>query len=142
MRRAHRTALLTVLLAAAFAAPAVAAPTAAGVTLVSEITQNGALDFGEGVAMSFCITNPDATPTPPLTGTLQLTGNVAAPSGPQPFGSLAPGETVCRTYTFQVAGACAQPVTATIALTGGAPGNVSYVLPTATSTGVPTLQEG
>ena len=95
MLRAPKFALFTAVLAAAFAAPR-----AAGATLVNEITQNGALDIGEGVAVSFCITNPDPTPTPSLTGTLQASGNVFAPSGPQRYGSLAPGETVCRTYTF------------------------------------------
>jgi hypothetical protein len=45
-----------VFLAAGFAGPALAGPVAAGASIVSEITQNGALDVGEGVAMSFCRT--------------------------------------------------------------------------------------
>lgn len=141
MRCVVRRVVLAVPLAAALAMPAAAAPVAAGASLVSEITQNGALDVGEGVAMSFCVTNPDPTPTPVLTGTLQSGGNVAAPSGPQRYGSLAPGETACRTFTFRVTGACASQVTATIALAGGVPGDLSYVLATGTPTGVPSLQQ-
>src|SRR6185436_3409084 len=57
-----------------------------------------------------------------VTGTLAATGGVQSPSGPQVYGPIAPGASVCRTYSFRVGSACGATLTATIqAVESGGP---------------------
>ncbi|MGA9770894.1 MAG: HYR domain-containing protein [Blastocatellia bacterium] len=105
--------------------------TSAGATLVSEscTPANGALDPGETVTVSFCVQNTGAVNTTNLVGTLQATGGVTSPSGPQNYGVVvAGGPPVCRNFTFNVTGTCGGTVTATIQFQDGATnlGNVTY----------------
>jgi hypothetical protein len=117
-------------LTAAGATPS-AVLTSAGATLVSEscTPANGALDPGETVTVSFCVQNVGGANTVNLVGTLQATGGVTAPSGPQNYGVVvAGGPPVCRNFTFNVSGSCGGTVTATIQFQDGANnlGNVTY----------------
>jgi hypothetical protein len=95
----------------------------AGATIVSEncAPANGAIDPGETVTVSFCVQNTGGLDTTSLVGTLQSTGGVTSPSGPQNYGVVvAGGPPVCRNFTFTAAGACGSTITATIQLQDGA----------------------
>lgn len=103
----------------------------AGATLVSEscTPANGAIDPGETVTVSLCVQNVGTTATTNLVGTLQATGGVTNPSGPQNYGALPPGgPPVCRNFTFTANGACGTTITATLQMQDGATnlGNVTY----------------
>ena len=102
--------------------------TRAGATLVSESIPNGRLDPYEMVSMALCVTNAGVATSGSVTGTLLATGGVRSPSGPQSYGAIAPGETVCRTYTLTVAAACGASLTATLQTqeTDGATRNLNY----------------
>jgi hypothetical protein len=68
---------------------------------------NGAIDPGETVTVSFCMQNAGTANTANLVATLQSTGGVTSPSGPQNYGVLiAGGAAVCRNFTFTASGAC------------------------------------
>jgi hypothetical protein len=97
-----------------------------GATITAEgcSPNNGAIDPGETVTVSFCVTNNGNQPTMNLVGTLQATGGVTSPSGPQNYGvvepSPLPGSTVCRDFTFTAANqACGSTITATIQFQDG-----------------------
>jgi hypothetical protein len=95
----------------------------AGATLVSEscTSRNGVLDPNETVTVSFCVQNTGSTNTSNLVGTLQATGGVTSPSGPQNYGVvMAGGSPVCRNFTFTASGTCGGTVTASIQLQDGA----------------------
>ena len=105
----------------------------AGATIVAEscTPPNGALDPNETVTLSFCVQNTGQSNTTNLVGTLQATGGVTAPSGPQNYGVVvASGTPVCRDFTFTVDPmlACGGTVTATLQLQDGATnlGTVTY----------------
>jgi hypothetical protein len=103
----------------------------AGATIVSESCSpaNGAIDPNELVTVSLCIQNTGASNTTNLVGTLQATGGVASPSGPQNYGVvLASGPAVCRNFTFTPSGVCGGSLTATLHLQDGATdlGDVTY----------------
>jgi hypothetical protein len=102
---------------------------------------NGVLDPGEVVTVALGIrainTGAPGTicTTAALTGTLQATGGVTSPSGPQNYGMLcAGGPTVFRNFTFTVnpAHVCGNNLTASLAVVDGATnlGTISYILPT------------
>ena len=102
--------------------------TSAGATIVSEscTPPNGALDPDETVTVSFCVQNTGAANTINLVGTLQATGGVTNPSGPQNYGVVvAGGPPVCRNFTFTVSGTCGGTVTATIQFQDGAKTSVT-----------------
>ena len=95
----------------------------AGATLVSEscTPANGALDPNETATVSFCVQNTGGGDTVNLVGTLQATGGVTSPSGPQNYGVVvAGGPAVCRNFTFTVSGTCGGTVTASIQFQDGA----------------------
>jgi hypothetical protein len=87
-------------------------------------------DPGEDITINLCVANTGGGATSNLVGTLQATGGVTAPSSAQSFGAVAPGATVCRTFTFKVnpAQACGTNVVLTLALQDGANnyGNLTY----------------
>ncbi len=102
---------------------ALAVPASAGATIVTEgcTPANGALDPGETVTVSLCIQNVGTDPAANVVGTLQATGGVTSPSGPQNYGALPPGgPPVCRNFTFTANGACGGTVTASLQLQDGA----------------------
>jgi HYR domain len=94
-----------------------------GATLVAEscTPANGALDPNETVTVSFCVQNTGGGNTTNLVGTLQATGGVTSPNGPQNYGVVvAGGPVVCRNFTFTVTGTCGGTVTASIQFQDGA----------------------
>ena len=103
----------------------------AGATLVTEscTPANGVIDPNETVTVSFCVQNTGGANTTNLVGTLQATGGVTSPSGPQNYGVVvAGGPAVCRNFTFTATGACGGTITATIQFQDGATnlGNITY----------------
>ncbi|MGE5414745.1 MAG: S-layer homology domain-containing protein, partial [Syntrophomonadaceae bacterium] len=97
----------------------------AGASLSAEdcLPVNGAPDPGETVTFSFCVQNTGGAGTSDLVATLQPTGGVTSPSGPQDYGAVPPlGGMVCRDFTFTVDPntICGATVTATLALQDGA----------------------
>ena len=110
------------------------APTAiivsGGATIVTEgcTPANGAIDPDENVTVSLCVTNTGSAATANLVGTLQATGGVVSPSGPQNYGVVGIGQTVCRNFTFTASGACGGTITASVDFQDGATnlGTVTY----------------
>jgi hypothetical protein len=110
------------------------APTAVivsgGATIVTEgcSPANGAIDPGETVTVSLCVTNTGSSATVNLVGTLQASGGVTSPSGPQNYGVVGIGQTVCRNFTFTASGTCGGMITASLDLQDGATnlGTVTY----------------
>jgi hypothetical protein len=102
-----------------------------GATLTAEscTPANGAVDPNETVTVSFCVQNTGGADTTNLVGTLQATGGVTSPSGPQNYGVVvAGGPAVCRPFTFTATGACGGTITASIQYQDGATnlGTVTY----------------
>jgi N-acetylneuraminic acid mutarotase len=98
---------------------------------------NGAIDPGEFVTVSFCVTNRagSLSNTSALVGTLQASGGVTSPGAGQAYGVvIAGGSAVCRDHTFVAdpALSCGAGITATLALQDGALnlGTVTYNLGT------------
>lgn len=106
----------------ALAGPAVIAPLliANGFTLVQESCTNNAIDAGETVTVSFALKNIGSGNTTNLVATLQASGGVATPSGPQSYGVLlASGGTASKSFTFTATGTCGATNTATLQLQDG-----------------------
>ena len=102
-----------------------------GATIQTESCQppNGVLDPDETVTVSFCIQNVGGANTNNLVGTLQASGGVTSPSGPQNYGVVvAGGPPVCRNFTFTASGTCGGTITASLQLQDGATnlGTVTY----------------
>jgi len=74
---------------------------------------NQVLDPGETVSVSFTLRNvaTGAASASNVTATLRAGGGVAAPDGPQSYGTLAPGGQATRTFTFIADGPCGTNVT-------------------------------
>ncbi|MDQ6655474.1 MAG: dockerin type I repeat-containing protein [Verrucomicrobiota bacterium] len=88
---------------------------------------NGVADPGEMLTQNLCITNTGSLASSNTVGTLQNTGGVTNASGPQNFGAIAPGATVCRVFTYTANGSCGGTVTPTLQVNDPATtANVSY----------------
>ncbi|MFL6277629.1 MAG: HYR domain-containing protein [Blastocatellia bacterium] len=103
----------------------------AGATLVTEscTPANGAIDPNETVTVSLCVQNTGGGSTTSLVGTLQATGGVTSPSGPQNYGVVTSGgPPVCRNFTFTATGTCGGTLTASLQLQDGATnfGTITY----------------
>ncbi len=104
---------------------------------------NNAYDPGETVTANFGLKNNGAASTTNLVATLQATGGVTSPSGPQNYGSIPPDNTtvVSRPFTFTVdpSIACGGTVIATFQLQDGATnlGTVTFTIQVG-GTGAPT----
>jgi hypothetical protein len=118
---------------------------AAGTSIVAENCPppNGAIDPGERVTVAFCVKNFGTGNTIDMVGTLQATGGVALPSGPQDYGVVTPGGTVCRNFTFTANGTCGGTITASIQLQDGAIdlGTVTYTFTLGVPTTITALSE-
>ncbi len=88
--------------------------------IVTEACPNGAIDPAETVTVSYAIQNIGGAPTTNLFATLQATGGVTSPSGPESYGAIAPGATVSRNFTFTASGNCGSTITLTFQLQDGA----------------------
>src|SRR5206468_8730919 len=98
----------------------------------TESCANGAVDPGETVTMSFGLINTGSAPTTNLVATLQASGGVASPSGPQSYGVLAAGGgPATRPFTFVANGSCGGTVTATLQLQDGSKnfGTLAFAIP-------------
>jgi hypothetical protein len=94
----------------------------AGSTVVAGTCGNPAvINPGATVTVSFCVQNTGTLSTTNLVGTLQATGGVMNPSGPQNYGVVTPGGgSVCRSFTFTANAACGGTITAAFQLQDGA----------------------
>jgi len=109
---------------------------ASGATITAESCSpaDNALSPGETVTVDFGLKNAGTAATTNLVATLQATGGVTSPSGPQNYGSIPPDNTtvVTRPFTFTVdpSVACGDTVTATLQLQDGATnlGTVTFSL--------------
>jgi subtilisin-like proprotein convertase family protein len=106
---------------------------------------NNTLDSGETVTVNFPITNVGGSgaTTTNLVATLQATGGVGSPSGPQSYGTVTEGSpAVTRPFTFTVTATCGQVVTATLHLMDGSTdyGNITYTFQTGTPS--PAISSG
>jgi photosystem II stability/assembly factor-like uncharacterized protein len=91
----------------------------AGTALVAESCDNGVIDPNETVSVSLGISNIGAGPTTNLVVTLQPTGGVVSPSGPETYGAIAEGTTVTRDFEFSNNGSCGGTITLTFHLQDG-----------------------
>jgi uncharacterized delta-60 repeat protein/uncharacterized repeat protein (TIGR01451 family) len=93
----------------------------AGSSLLSEsLTNNGIIDAGETVTMSFALRNVGSGNTSNLVATLLPGNGVASPSGPQSYGVLlAGGASVSRTFSFTASGNIGDRLLATLQLIDG-----------------------
>ena len=96
---------------------------AGGATLVTESCTpvNGAIDPDETVTVSLALQNLGTGDTSNLVATLQATGGVTSPSGPQNYGVVvAGGPAVVRSFAFTASGSCGGSLTSTLQLQDGA----------------------
>jgi subtilisin-like proprotein convertase family protein len=96
-----------------------------GATIISESIQDGVLDPGETVTVSFSLKNTGGAgaSTANLWGALQAEGGVLSPGSPQAYGVVSSGgPAVSMPFTFRVDPnfLCGQKLTATLALSDGA----------------------
>ena len=91
----------------------------AGTTLVAESCDNDVIDPNETVTVRLGISNIGAGPTSNLVVTLQPTGGVVSPSGPETYGAIADGATVTRDFQFSNNGSCGGTITLTFHLQDG-----------------------
>ncbi|MFN2529825.1 MAG: proprotein convertase P-domain-containing protein [Pyrinomonadaceae bacterium] len=110
---------------------------AAAITAESCAAPNNALDPGETVTMDLPIINNGGlgATTTNLVASLQTTGGVASPSGPQTYGAVAQGSpATVRSFTFTVSASCGNVVDITLQLQDGATdyGTIVYSLRTGT----------
>ncbi len=100
-------------------------------TLTLETCTNGAVDPGETVSVDIGLKNVGGSATANLLATLQTSGGVTAPSGPQLYGALAAGGIASRAFAFTASGVCGASITATVQLQDGLTnlGNVSFNIP-------------
>jgi subtilisin-like proprotein convertase family protein len=109
-------------------------PAGATITAESCSPADNALSPGETVTVDFGLKNAGTAATTNLVATLQATGGVTSPSGPQNYGSIPPDNTtvVTRPFTFTVDPSvnCGDTVTATLSLQDGANnlGTVTFAL--------------
>jgi hypothetical protein len=92
-----------------------------GATLTAEGCQpgNGVIDPGEDVTVSFGVTNIGPGPTNNLVVTLQPTGGVTFPSGPQNYGVVNSGATGFGSFHFSNNGTCGGTIILTFHLQDG-----------------------
>ena len=97
---------------------------------------NGFIDPNETVTVSLGVKNTGTLNTANLVGTLQATGGVTSPSGPQNYGVVvAGGATVFRSFTFTAGNlACGAPLIISLQLQDGPTdlGTVTYNFTTGT----------
>ena len=101
------------------------------ITAESISPANNAADPEETVTVNLSLVNVGGSPTTNLVATLQPTGGVAGPSGPQNYGVLAAsGGTATRPFTFTAQGTCGSNITLTLALQDGATnlGTVTFTM--------------
>jgi uncharacterized repeat protein (TIGR01451 family) len=96
--------------------------TNAGTSFAAEgcLPGNSAIDPNELVTVNFSLRNIGGVSVTNLVATLQASGGVLAPSGPQNYGALDAGVAVSRPFTFTANGSCGSTLVATLQLQDGA----------------------
>src|SRR6267142_105024 len=96
--------------------------TNAGTSFASEgcLPGNSAIDPNESVTVNFSLRNIGGVSVTNLVATLQASGGVLAPSGPQNYGALDAGVTISRPFIFTANDACGSTLVATLQLQDGA----------------------
>jgi len=98
--------------------------------LADSCNSNGIIDPNETISISLGVKNTGTLNTANLVGTLQATGGVTSPGGPQNYGAVvAGGATVFRTFTFTSGNlACGAPLVISLQLQDGATdlGTITY----------------
>jgi hypothetical protein len=85
------------------------------------LATNGVIDPGETVTLNLGLKNIGTANTSNLVATLQATGGVTSPGGPQTFGVVTAGGVVAlRPFNFTASGPCGSTLTATLQLQDGA----------------------
>ncbi|HXD33941.1 MAG TPA: S8 family serine peptidase, partial [Pyrinomonadaceae bacterium] len=105
------------------------------VTAESCAPANTAIDPGETVTVDLPLSNVGTSSTSSLVATLQATGGVSSPSGPQNYGVVvAGGSAVSRPFTFTATTTCGQNLVITLQLQDGANnlGTVTFTVRTGT----------
>ncbi len=104
-------------------APPATAPILTGIaTLIAEscLPTNGVIDPGETVTLNFMLTNSSLVGTTNLVATLQASGAVLLPTGPQSFGGLTGGgESVTQPFSFTSSGVCGETISVALELQDG-----------------------
>jgi photosystem II stability/assembly factor-like uncharacterized protein len=92
-----------------------------GATITAEgcAPGNGVIDPGEDITMDLAVTNIGPGPTNNLVVTLQPTGGVTFPSGPQTYGVVNSDATGTGTFHFSNNGTCGGTITLTFHLQDG-----------------------
>ncbi len=107
-------------------------PAGSTITAESCAPADNAISPGETVTLDFGMKNSGTAATSNLVATLQATGGVTSPSGPQNYGSIPPDNTtvVSRSFTFVAdpSASCGDTLTATFDLQDGTSnlGTVTY----------------
>jgi uncharacterized repeat protein (TIGR01451 family) len=91
---------------------------AAGAAITAETIHNATIDAGETVTVSLTLTNAGVAGSTNLTATLLAINGVNSPSGPQNYGTLLPGASAARAFTF-TAGSTS-PILATLQVSDAA----------------------
>jgi uncharacterized protein (TIGR03437 family) len=113
-------------------APKYIVATTAAIMAEGCATANQAIDPGETVTVNLALRNIGVESTGNLTATLQASGGVTMPGGPQSYGPLAGGgAAVSQPFSFKAEGACGGLLTATLRLQDGATdlGMAAFSLP-------------
>jgi hypothetical protein len=90
-----------------------------GATIAQEGCTNGAVDPGETVTVNISLINVGTGNTSNLVATLQATGGVTSPTGPQNYGAIASGASISQPFTFTASGSCGGNITGTLQLQDG-----------------------
>ena len=120
--------------------------TAGTASLASEnyTPANGAPDPGEFVTVNLPLHDTGSANTSNLVATLQATGGVTNPSGPQTYGVLtAGGPAVSKQFSFVASGICGSNITLTLSLQDGATnlGTATYTMRLGVLTSSPLFSE-
>lgn len=92
----------------------------AGAVLTAEQTADGNYETGEQVTAGFALKNTTDTAIAGVNAMLGAEGGVVVPSGPQSYGTIAPGQTVSRPFTFTVGAKPGETIRAAFTLTSDA----------------------
>jgi len=89
-----------------------------GVTLTAEQVTDNNFQSGEQVTAELALKNTTDTAISGVVATLAAENGVVNPSGPQNYGTIAPGQTVSRPFTFTVGAKPGEMMRAALSLTG------------------------
>lgn len=80
------------------------------------VIEDGVINRGERITLNVTLPNNGSTPTTNLIATLLPTAGIIAPSDPQSYGSIQPGATASRQFSFTIGGDCGSSIVLTFRL--------------------------